>query len=68
MTARQKRNAIMWPIIGGVLVITFFVLCFFFFFGIQTGKPKDKVLNTYNVKYSSNEPVMEFVRKSLEED
>lgn len=68
MTARQKRNAIIWPIVGGIslLIILIFVILAW---GKSFTKRKmiEKMYNTYNVKYSSNEPLMEFVRKQEEE-
>ena len=68
MTSRQKRNAIIWPIVGGIpllIILIFIILAWSKSFTRR--KKIEKVYNTYNVKYSSNEPLMEFVRKSEEE-
>ena len=68
MTARQKRNAIIWPIVGGIPLLI--ILSFIMISAIKANSHKkmvERALNTYNVKYSSREPLMEFVRKSEEE-
>ena len=68
MTTRQKRNATIWTIVGVIPLLI--ILSFFAYLVIvreRTQKLVDKALNTYNVKYSSSEPVMEIVRKSEEE-
>ena len=64
MTSRQKRNAIIWPIVGGLLIFGFAI----FVCALALKKEALRKIDvTYNVKYSSSEPVMEFVRKSKEE-
>ena len=64
MTARQKRNAIIWPIVGGVIFIAIIVLFVWFNWDALNSKDGKKI---YNVKYTSSEPVMEFTRKSERE-
>lgn len=68
MTHRQKRNMITWIIVGSIMGI-FGILCIGYMLAIgQHGPIKNKLTNTYNVKYSSSEPVMELVRKSKEDE
>ena len=68
MTARKKRNAIIWPIVGGIpLLIIFSFFAYLIIVRQRTQKTVDRALNTYNVVYSSSEPLMEIVRKSEEE-
>ena len=68
MTHRQKSNMIIWIILGSIIGIVGILGIGYMLAIGQYGPIKNKLTNTYNVKYSSTEPVMELVRRSKEDE